>query len=61
VTRLEQWLDQNGLTLKCSWGYSDSHNDLPLLERVEHPVAVTPDPVLRAHARKHAWKIIEAV
>ena len=59
VQRLDQWLDQNGLTLKESWGYSDSHNDLPLLNRVEHPVAVMPDSVLRAHAKLHGWKIID--
>lgn len=59
VQRVEQWLVELGLTLKDSWGYSDSHNDLPLLNRVENPVAVIPDPILRAHARQHGWKIIE--
>jgi HAD superfamily hydrolase (TIGR01490 family) len=58
VQRLEQWLQNKGLSLVDSWGYSDSHNDLPLLNRVEHPVAVAPDFVLREHARKHGWKII---
>lgn len=58
VQRLDQWLDSQGLSLRGSWGYSDSHNDLQLLNRVEHPVAVRPDPVLRAHARQHGWKII---
>lgn len=59
VLRLEQWLTQQGVTLKGSWGYSDSHNDLPLLKRVENPVAVLPDPILRAYANQHGWKIIE--
>ena len=38
--------------------YSDSHNDLPLLERVTHPVAVDPDDVLAARARALDWPII---
>ena len=48
-----------------SWGsfadscfYSDSLNDIPLLERVKNPVAVDPDETLRAHAEKHGWRII---
>ncbi|MHB8353468.1 MAG: histidinol-phosphatase [Burkholderiales bacterium] len=39
--------------------YSDSLNDLPLLERVSHPVAVNPDDTLRAHARAAHWPILE--
>lgn len=38
--------------------YSDSHNDLPLLEAVGRPVAVDPDPVLRAHAQAAGWDIL---
>lgn len=60
VQLLDQWLLQTGLNLQESWGYSDSHNDLPLLNRVMHPVAVTPDPVLRAYAKHHNWEILEA-
>jgi HAD superfamily hydrolase (TIGR01490 family) len=60
VQRLEQWLGENSLSLQNSWGYSDSHNDLPLLNRVEHPVAVKPDPILREYARQHGWKILDA-
>ncbi len=60
VQRLEQWLTKHDMTLENSWGYSDSHNDLPLLEQVEHPVAVFPDPILRIHAKQHGWKIIES-
>ncbi|HET8609718.1 MAG TPA: HAD-IB family hydrolase, partial [Burkholderiales bacterium] len=41
-----------------SWFYSDSLNDLPLLERVTHPVAVDPDATLRAHAQEHGWPVI---
>lgn len=58
VQRLEQWLAETGSTLHGSWGYSDSHNDLPLLSLVEHPVAVMPDHALREYAQKHGWKII---
>ncbi|MGQ9834240.1 MAG: HAD family hydrolase [Candidatus Villigracilaceae bacterium] len=60
VWRLEQWMEGRGLTLEGSWGYSDSHNDLPLLKRVENPVAVLPDSVLRAYANQHGWKIIDS-
>jgi HAD superfamily hydrolase (TIGR01490 family) len=58
VTNLETWLDEQGLSLVDSAFYSDSHNDLPLLERVTHPVAVDPDPVLRATAASRGWPII---
>lgn len=58
VQRLRTWLSEKDKTLDESWGYSDSHNDLPLLQQVAHPVAVTPDPVLAAHALEHGWEII---
>jgi len=61
VTRLEAWLAQRGGALSDyseSWFYSDSHNDLPLLERVSHPVAVDPDTALRARAERGGWPII---
>ena len=58
VTRLDQWLEQRHETLEASWFYSDSHNDIPLLEKVEHPVAVDPDGSLRQHAGERGWKII---
>ncbi|MEZ5445404.1 MAG: HAD family hydrolase [Gammaproteobacteria bacterium] len=58
VTRLEQWMEQHGGTLAGSWFYSDSHNDLPLLRRVENPVAVHPDPVLAAEAAERGWQVI---
>ena len=44
--------------LEQSWFYSDSHNDLPLLEAVQHPVAVDPDPILAQVARERAWPVI---
>ncbi|SDK41048.1 HAD family hydrolase [Billgrantia gudaonensis] len=58
VTRLHEWLADKDLTLDDAWFYSDSHNDLPLLELVEHPVAVDPDPSLREVAEARGWKII---
>ncbi len=58
VTRLTRWLEENGLTLDDSSFYSDSMNDLPLLERVTRPVAVDPDPTLRAEAQRRGWPII---
>ncbi|OHV09748.1 HAD family hydrolase [Kushneria phosphatilytica] len=58
ITRLEQWLAETGHSLEGAWFYSDSQNDLPLLERVDHPVAVDPDPVLETTARDRNWRII---
>lgn len=58
VTRLKTWLKERALTLETSWFYSDSHNDIPLLEQVTHPVAVDPDDRLNAHARANGWTII---
>ncbi|MBI4005427.1 MAG: HAD-IB family hydrolase, partial [Gammaproteobacteria bacterium] len=40
------------------WFYSDSHNDLPLLNYVTHPIAVDPDNILREEAEKRGWPII---
>jgi len=60
IRRVEEWLAERGTTLAdCeSWFYSDSLNDLPLLERVTHPVAVDPDATLRAYATERKWPII---
>lgn len=58
ITRLNQWLANQDLSLKNSWFYSDSHNDLPLLEIVDNPVAVNPDDTLRARANQKGWPII---
>ena len=61
VTRLAEWLVGRAQTLasfSASWFYSDSHNDLPLLERVTHPVAVNPDETLRREAASRGWQII---
>jgi HAD superfamily hydrolase (TIGR01490 family) len=58
VTRLKAWLSEQQQNLADSWFYSDSHNDLPLLEMVSHPVAVDPDDTLGAHAEARGWPII---
>ena len=60
VARVAEWLAGLGARLEDyeSWFYSDSLNDLPLLERVNHPVAVDPDATLRAHAEARGWPII---
>ncbi len=60
VTRVAEWLAARGGALSDyeSWFYSDSLNDLPLLERVTHPVAVDPDATLRAHAAERGWPVI---
>ena len=61
IARLDGFLKERG----TSWDkvaesrfYSDSLNDLPLLQRVSHPVAVDPDPTLKSHAESHGWPVI---
>ncbi len=58
VERLREWLEGSGGNLAQSWFYSDSHNDLPLLELVSNPVAVDPDETLAQHAEQLGWPII---
>lgn len=58
VTRVEEWMDEHGADLAGSWFYSDSHNDLPLLERVDHPVVVDGDVPLTQHAMLKGWPMI---
>jgi len=61
LRRLEEWLAGLGRRLADfaeSTFYSDSHNDLPLLERVTRPVAVDPDAQLAAEARRRGWAVI---
>lgn len=58
VLRLNAWLEERKLDLTGSSFYSDSHNDLPLLECVERPVAVDPDSHLRDTAMMRGWPII---
>jgi HAD superfamily hydrolase (TIGR01490 family) len=61
ITRLEEWMELLG----WDWSsfaettfYSDSLNDLPLLAKVKHPVAVNPDETLLKHANLHGWKVM---
>ncbi len=61
VTRLEAWLakrEQRLSDFRESWFYSDSRNDIPLLSRVSHPVAVNPDAALEALAQSRGWPIL---
>jgi len=58
VTRLQEWLADNHHHLDDAWFYSDSINDLPLLEAVARPVAVDPDERLTAIAGERSWPII---
>lgn len=58
VERLEAWLADHAINLEGSYFYSDSHNDLPLLKRVDHPIAVDPDPTLEDFAQQQGWKIL---
>jgi HAD superfamily hydrolase (TIGR01490 family) len=62
VERVRQWLEQRGKTwadVSHSTFYSDSMNDLPLLEHVNEPVATNPDPRLRTLATERGWKILD--
>lgn len=59
VVRLVDWLGQNDASLEGSAFYSDSHNDLPLLEAVEFPVAVTPDSQLNQLALERGWPVLQ--
>ena len=58
VDKLMPWLQKNEETLTGSTFYSDSHNDLPLLELVDNPVAVNADKILTKIAQKKGWKIL---
>ncbi|CAA9892363.1 conserved hypothetical protein [Candidatus Methylobacter favarea] len=58
VKLLEEWLKSSTESMQDSWFYSDSHNDLPLLKRVDNPVAVDPDDKLDQFAREFKWPVI---
>lgn len=58
ITRLNAWLTEHQATLGESYFYSDSYNDLPLLEQVSHPVAVDPDDTLRELAEQRGWTVL---
>ena len=58
ITRLNQWLKTNNESMKDSTFYSDSINDISLLELVDNPIAVDPDKKLHETAKQKGWKII---
>jgi len=62
IVRTEAWLASLGKTwsdFDRSYFYSDSHNDIPLLEKVTDPIATNPDETLRAYAQKAGWRILD--
>ena len=61
VVRMNEWLVARGLSWETveSTFYSDSMNDVPLLERVNHPVATNPEPRLRALAQERGWRVLD--
>jgi HAD superfamily hydrolase (TIGR01490 family) len=62
VTRVQQWLAGMGLSIadfSASFFYSDSINDVPLLEQVTRPIAANPSPSLRAIAQKQGWQVLD--
>jgi HAD superfamily hydrolase (TIGR01490 family) len=62
IIRTEAWLkslDKDWSSFARSYFYSDSRNDIPLLEKVTDPIATNPDPTLREHALQKGWRILE--
>ena len=58
VSRIQAWCSENNRSMENAVFYTDSHNDLPLLNVVDRPVAVDPDDRLRETASSHGWNII---
>ena len=58
VTRLNAWLAEQGESLAGASFYSDSRNDLPLLQVVDKPHVVNPDPTLLQHAQQAGWPVL---
>ncbi|MGH8278099.1 MAG: HAD family hydrolase [Gammaproteobacteria bacterium] len=58
LQHLHDWLARVGRTPAETWCYSDSHNDLPLLQNASHPVAVNPDTLLAEYAAEHHWPVM---
>ena len=62
IVRVDEWLAGLGLSRTAfqeTYFYSDSPNDLPLLEVVSHPIATNPSPALRAVAQERGWKVLD--
>lgn len=58
VVRLNEWMQANNKNLEGSYFYSDSHNDLPLLEQVDHPIVTNGDEALLAIAKERQWETL---
>lgn len=58
VTRLNEWLAKHSFDLNQAYFYSDSHNDVPLLEKVGHPIVVDGDATLKNIAQQRNWRCI---
>ncbi|MEH6568469.1 MAG: HAD family hydrolase [Halioglobus sp.] len=58
VTRLSHWLKEHDARIDGAYFYSDSHNDLPLLEMVDNPIAVDPDEKLLRRAQEAGWPVV---
>ena len=58
VERLKQRLADANVDWQASYAYGDSQTDLPILQAVGHPVAVSPDDRLKEHARRHDWPVL---
>jgi alcohol-forming fatty acyl-CoA reductase len=56
---MRSYAEDNGIDMAASYGYADSHSDLPLLEAVGNPVAVRPDVPLYRHARRSHWDVVD--
>ena len=59
IDNLMPWLEKNNESLIGSYFYSDSHNDLPLLELVDNPIAVNSDKILSSAAHKNGWPVLD--
>lgn len=56
---MRSYAAEHGIDMTQSFGYADSHSDLPLLEAIGNPVAVRPDVALYRHARKSHWDVVD--
>jgi HAD superfamily hydrolase (TIGR01490 family) len=59
VLKAEAWAREHDVSLDESWFYSDSLSDLPMLERVGHPVVINPDPRLAREAKRRGWPVLD--
>lgn len=59
VIKMKAWMKAHNTQFKGIYGYSDSINDLPMLDAVDRPFAVNPDPALALHAQMHEWTIMD--